>query len=346
MQSLARPFPSIAVLATVVGSALVAQAQVGCPPGRVLCRPASLLLFPEIDDRQAGEENLFDADGFDYLVTVTNTSSQSGVDVEFVYIDASSCLEFNRTEHLTANDTLSVITRFHNPKATRGYLYVFAKSPTTGMPIAFDHLVGAELVYAASQFGELDYSHKPFAFPAGPLVEGSVTDLDFDGIRDLDGLEYRRAPDELLIPRFMGQANQGTPQSDLILIALSGGAAFSQTFVDFLVMNDNEELFSSQTTFYCWTKRALLDLGTVYSNAFLQSTNHAPNEILNWNQQETGWMRLNGQFAASPAATIIDPAILAVLIERQGNGYASDLPFGYGAQDNGALLPHGLFGDP
>lgn len=346
MQHLERPLLSIAILLACLGSARVGDAQTGCDPGAVMCKPASLLLFPEIDDRQGSVEGFFDLDGFDYLVTVTNTSTSSGIDVEFVYIDSSACLEFNRTEYLTANDTLSVITRYHNPKGTRGYLYVFAKSPTTGQAVKFDHLIGDELVYEAEQFGDLDYSHKAFAFPAGrTLAENALTDLDADGVRDLNGFEYFRAPDKLLIPRFLGQASEGTPRSKLILVALSGGAAFQSTIVDGLLFNDNEELFSFQAQFYCWVKLDLTAISSAFTNDFLRVTNHAQNEILGWNLQEAGWLELDGLAASSAAEIINDPAILAVLVERHADGYAADLPFGLGSQNNGDLLPHSVFGD-
>jgi hypothetical protein len=59
---------------------------------------------------------------------------------------------------------------------------------------------------------------------------------------------------------------------------------------------------------------------------------------------ETGWFQLDGLVANSVSTTIIDPAILAVLVERNGSNEgpysrASELPFLNGKQTNGDLLP-------
>ena len=74
--------------------------------------PGSLLIYPEFDNRDAVVT----------LLTVTNTNQASPVTVEFVYrgrvgqFDNNlSCLETNLTTTLTHNDTLTVITNFHNP---------------------------------------------------------------------------------------------------------------------------------------------------------------------------------------------------------------------------------------
>ena len=83
-----------------------------------LDKPGSLLLFPYFDNSR----------GQSSFVTVTNTNSdfnQNGqlfagtVDVEFVYIDGESCLEFNRTRRLTPNDTITVNTYLDNPNDPR-----------------------------------------------------------------------------------------------------------------------------------------------------------------------------------------------------------------------------------
>ena len=89
----------------------------------------SLLVFPYYE---SGRNS---ASGLDTYVTVTNInlSPDTGtVKVEYVYINGSTCLEFNRTRTLTPGDTLTVNTRTDNPNSTSGYLYVFAKNKTTG----------------------------------------------------------------------------------------------------------------------------------------------------------------------------------------------------------------------
>ncbi len=298
--------------------------------------PGSLLVFPEFDSRN----------GSSTLLTVTNTApSGDPIAVEFVYIGRYDlqnhqlpCLEFNRTHTLTPNDTLSVITNFHNPNQGLGYVYVFAKNPTNGRAIVHNFLAGSSLVIDGRSGGSS--SHSPEVFP-GIGAEGTETDHDNDGLRDLNNVEYGCSPAEILVPRFLGQGV--SVASDLVLINLTGGSEFTAS-IDFLVYNDNEEVFSTQTSFQCWVKRPLLDISSVFSNSFLlYSTGNNPGENVG---VESGWFRMNGGVANSSAASFVDPAFLALLIERTpGGGQDADLPFVNGGQTNGDILCHSLFGD-
>jgi hypothetical protein len=297
----------------------------------------SLLLYPEFDNR----------DGVVSVLTITDVDcAGEDVDVEFVYIDETDCEEFNRTDRLTPCDTLTVITNFHNPEDEQGYVYAFAKDPLTGQPTKHDSLTGHLLILSGLE--AFEYAVNPLVFAAS--VDSGPTDLDGDGVRDLDGEEYEMAPDEILVPRFLGQgqvprANGGVGESELILIGLTGGQEFT-TRVDFLIYNDNEEVFSSEYEFYCWDKPSLLDISGVFANDFLQNwTDDDPDEILGAGGLESGWMRIDGAVAASTAVSIADPAFYAVLVERIGSFAAADLPFELCSQDNGDLLPSGVQGD-
>jgi len=327
---------SFAALAGAACLALGSSAYAG------VAQAGSLLVFPCYDNGR----------GATTLLTVTNQNSDpttGTVKVEYVYINAYNCQEVNRTRTLTPNDTLTVTSSADNPNATRGYVYVFAKHVTTGRAIKFDHLIGTSRVIGAGD--DDDFELPPYVFLAGEaLAEGAQTDLDSDGIRDLNGEEYEEAPDEVLVPRFVGQeggANHGKDLSasnsaSLVLINLSGGAAFD-AIVDFLVYNDNEEVFSAQYQFRCVKKVSLSSISGVFDNDFLLTTNHNLLEAVDGS--ETGWMRLNGNVAFSSAAQILDPALLAVLIERIDGATCGVLPFGIGVQDNGDLLPLGVLGD-
>ncbi len=298
--------------------------------------PASLLVFPEFDNRT----------GDLTLLTVTNTAEElDAVKVEFVYIGRMAasgqtipCLEYNRTEMLTSNDTISVITSAHNPNQSQGYVYVFAKNRITGKAMVHNHLIGHAMIIQG--LSQLDYSYEPEVF-LGIGAQGDDTDRDNDGLRDLNDIEYSCAPDEILIPRFLGQRPDF--ESQLVLLNLTGGSEFTAT-LDLLAYNDNEEAFSGQFSFQCWTKVSLLDVSQVFLDSFLRdNTAHDPQEDIG---VETGWLRLNGLNAVSTAATISDPAFLAMLIERTGSaGYAVDAPFISGTQKNGDLLSRSLFED-
>ncbi len=314
-------------------------------PGAASDGPASLLVFPQYDTRQ----------GSDTVLTVTNTNGDfsqlpsglfSGtVDVEFVYIlrfqddgDEVACLEFNRTQRLTPSDTLTVMARSHNPQPGRGYAFAFAKSPLTGQAISFDYLLGSGTQLDGIAGGT--YTVPVFKFKAGAAVPtGAPTDVDADGRRDLDGVEYAQAPDEVIFPRFFGQSGQPSGSS-LVMIHLSGGNPWT-AIVNLLTFNDNTDVFSSQFQFRCWTRTLLTDISAVFSNAFLfGATNHDVNEPAGYFGPETGWFRLDGSVAFSQRSTISDPAILACLIEADGPDSTCSLPFVVGLQANGALVPN------
>jgi hypothetical protein len=305
--------------------------------------PGSLLVFPNFDNTR-GDLTLY---------TVTNTSDDQvngTINVEFVYINWLNCQEFNRTRMLTPNDEISVLTKFDNPNMQKGYCYVFAKSKTTGAAIKFDHLVGCELVIEALQgLHAANYTLNPWAFKAGDaLAEGANTDLNSNGLRDLNGLEYEKAPDRLDFPRFLGQGGPLIASDNLILINLTGGAQFTAV-VDLLVYNDNEEVFSAQYAFQCWAKVDLGDISNLFYNDFLLTTNHASGEVFGpppGTFNETGWFRVNGNTAYSTAVQFADPAILAAQIETIGLIFGgATLPFTEGTQSNGSLLSHNLFGN-
>jgi len=295
--------------------------------------PGSLLLVPEFDNR----------DGTVTILTVTNTSADDEVDIEYVYQGRYSahnhghelfCEEFNRTETLTPNDTLTLITNAHNPQHEQGYVYIFAKE--AGVGSVHNYLIGQVMTVDGIEAFEYALNCVSYAAEAG--------DANADGLLALDGVEYEQSVDEILIPRFFGQRN-GMIESDLIFIGLTGGAAF-ETTVDFLIYNDNEEVFSSEYTFYCWDRVQLLRISGIFDNEFLHNyTNDDMNELMGASNYETGWFRMDGALANSSATTLASPAIYAVLVEKIGNRGAADLPFENGLQDNGLILARGVFGD-
>lgn len=324
--------------------------------------PGSLLVFHEFDNRQ-GVLTLYTVTNVndDTLVSSGSNLQAGTIDVEFVYRgrvglcnpppDEESgpkheclieCLEFNRTRRLTPNDTISLLTRADNPEQVQGYMYAFAKRVNTQIAVKFDWLIGNSLVLDG--LSVFDYSVNPVVYRAGSALEqGAATDLDSDGLRDLNGAEYEGTTDQILIPRFFGQGRQ--IHSDLVLINLSGGVEFDAT-VSFLVYNDNEEVFSAEHKFRCWKKIPLDQISNVFNQDFLRyQTNQDPNEIFGANTTEAGWMRLNGKIAVSQSAAILDPAILAMLVEKIGHFKAAEVPFTLGKQLNGDLLAEGPFGD-
>ncbi|MFT7669994.1 MAG: hypothetical protein ACI8X5_002701 [Planctomycetota bacterium] len=283
----------------------------------------SLLLYPEFDNR-VGDVS---------VLTITNVDVENSVDVEFVYIgrygsgsNYVNCAEFNREETLTPNDTLTLLTDAHNPQQEQGFVYAFAREGVAN-PVLHNGLIGSMMTFQG--FASIEYSINAVSY-----LGIDPTD-DGNGLRDLDGAEYEASPAELQIPRFFGQGAMFA--SELVLIGLSGGAKF-ETTVDFLIYNDNEEVFSAEHTFYCWDRIPLTDVTGVFANDFLQnSTNHDLTEHLGAGI-ESGWMRIHGAIASSTSTDIADPAVYAVLIERIGAYGGADLPFEEGSNTNGKLL--------
>jgi len=316
---------------------------------------ASLLVFPEFDNNR----------GSATVLTVTNVAEEGAdIDVEFVYIDGDTCEEFNRTETLTPNDTLTVLTRAHNPEMERGFVYVFAKDPQTGEAIVSNTLIGQAFVISSGNgckdcnpdtgaagggFGNaIEYGLNAFGFK-GVGEPGTPTDVDLDGLLDLDDIEYQQAPEEIHVPRFFGQSLAEGPRGNvydvLVLVSLTGGARF-QTTLDFLVYNDNEEVFSTEHNFECWDRVPLWAISGVFDSSFLRDyTNHDMGEMLGAPTVETGWMRIDGALASSTLTSIADPAFLAVLVEYTGSRGGADLPFELCTQPGGVLLPRTLTGE-
>lgn len=293
-------------------------------------KPGSLLVFPKYTN----------SPGTLTLLTVTNTSPTDGVRAHFLYINGDECQENNAVETLTARDTVTLITGAHSPDTGRGYVYVYARGATNPAPVTFNHLVGSSIVFDA--ISRSVYSIQPVVFD-GMTNEGETTDLDSDGIRDLDGLEYNKAPDQTVIPRFFGQSGVANIFSELVLVNLTGGRAFT-TSTNFLIFNDNEEAFSGEHSFYCWDSIPLRSISGAVRHSFLKNnTNHDPDEVIGFPDLEAGWILFDGGTASSTVVSISDPAVLVTLIEH-GQLASSQLPFVVGEQDNGSLLPSSIFG--
>lgn len=313
-------------LATVLGS--IALAVSSHADGR---NPGSLLVFPEY--RFGG--------GVDTIITITNTHATEPTTLHINYVSGvpgpTLCSPRDRTVELRPLDTFTALVSAHNAGGPQqGYVFVFAEGANGAR--SFNHLVGDTLTVDATLTSL--YSVEPIVFRS-PLALNVATDLDMDGIRDLNGNEYERAPDQILIPRFMGQS--ATYTSDLVLVALSGGRRFS-TIVDFLAYNDNEEIFSAQYEFACWDRAPLTVINGIFTKNFLQlATNQNMNEIVGAITEESGWIWINGHVASSTATDIPDPAILAVLVERSAaSKVGASMPFFKGTQLRGDLLPSGV----
>ena len=291
-------------------------------------RPGSLLVFPEFDNRT----------GRTTIVSVTNTDllpSPEGILLRFVYIRSTGCVFFDRRDALTPGDTLTFLSTAHMPaiQDDRGYLYVYAEDPNTLEAVAHDFLIGAAT--HSDAFTMFNYGYSAMAYES-PQPRGFPTDLNGNGARDLDGLEYVPAPNRVLVPRFL--ATVGTFNSDLILLGLSSELDASFT-TDLFVFNDNEEVFSVTTLHGCWARTPLAALSVIFSNGFLQSTTQDPLEILGAPNVESGWCRFHGRVAVTDDGFLqIDPAVIGMLVEGAAGTRSSSLPFWEGVRNVGSLF--------
>jgi hypothetical protein len=309
--------------------------------------PGSLLVYPCYDNRG----------GAISVISVVNTNGDTSGDthgniaVEFVYINGDTCLEFNRTVLLTPKDSFTAVTKYHNPNADQGYVYAFAKHPISGQAVAWDYLVGSMQVYTG--LNQLGFETMPYVFKAGsrvrnggPLDDLTPTDMDHDGIRDLNGIEYEKAPDIIVVPSFIGNGNllSMNVTGELVVLGLTG-IRFTN-LISFAIYNDNEEMFSAQLTFDCWDRFRLTDITNAFRDSFLQGSNNNPAETQGLNE-ETGWYEMNGIVAFTTAAQIQDPAFLAMQIQEIGifRSQSAERAFMIGRQSNGDLLPVSIFGD-
>ncbi len=289
--------------------------------------PGSLLLFPEYDTQGLS------------LLTVTNTSldvTTGAVSTRWVYVNANDCSGTAFDVLLAPGDTYSVAAGALFPAHQRGYAYVYATHPSTGQAIAFNHLIGASLRIEPVPSGT--YEIQPLPFRAVSAPTGAQTDFNNDGQPNLDGVEYEGVPDQVVIPRFLGQG--AYVQSDLVMLSLTGRSP--QPIDAFCtIYNDNEETFTQSVTFQCWDRRPLAAVSGFFTKAFLVGTNDAPGEIALLDE-ESGWARFEGLVTGTEP----DPAVLAFLIDRvQGSGVggrpAAVPGFGRGVQFNGRLAPPG-----
>ncbi len=276
----------------------------------------SLLVFPEFDNR-TGQRT--------YL-TLTNVDASRSVRVHLYLVNASNCLASNRTVTLTPRDTYTAVTSSLAASGQRGYVYAFAESTTTGRAIDFDWLAGSSLRVDGTE--ATDYTIQPFVY-RGLTGDGNNTDLDNDFKPDLDGAEYERSPNRICVPRFFGQASSAgtnTFVSDLVLFQPLAASGVTTT-VGYLVFNDNEQVFSAQSTFTCWSRRRLLSISGVFADSFLKSTPHAATEVVGQPLLESGWFEVDGIVATGPGSQSQgNPPILGVMIDLRPNSGA-DLPF-------------------
>lgn len=308
-----RPF--LLALTMLAASTLTHVAHAG---GR---EPGSLLLYPV--HRSGG--------GLFTVVSVTNTNTTpvtvgglgGSTRAHFFYTNVVpnpadpfrplGCLVFDRVEALTPADTFSVLTECHDLGVglqQQGYLVVVAEDPTAvDRPWSHNHLIGSALVLSATGFA---YTLEALAFQS-PAPPGAATDIDGDGHRDFDGVEYELLPDRLYLDSFLGAAD-----AQLALLNLTGDVMDLNT-VHFSVWNDYEVPLSATIVFRCWFEVPLTRISPLFDPLFLAGVPNDPDELdSNCNgvgDMETGWAVIQSLGVRNAGGVVVaaDGALMGAL---------------------------------
>lgn len=235
------------------------------------------------------------------ILNITNTSGTHDVNAHIEYVNVTNnpndpfcplgCTIFNRHEYLTANDTLSVLTRCHNvttPQAPMGYVVVTAQDPAqSNVDICFDHLMGTQFIFNMSGMF-LILNAQPIQCAAGDL--GTPTDVNQNQKQEFNGVEYLGLPDQVMVESFIA-----APRSRLCMINLTGECT-DTNHLYLSIYNDNELALSTTRPFKVWFDQPLEVVSPLFSSSFMASLPNDPEELDLFcdgsGDLETGWAKI------------------------------------------------------
>lgn len=173
-------------------------------------QPGSILFYP-IYTSDAVNSNIQNA-----RMSLTNVSSTESVCVHLFAVDGSSCSVLDAFVCLTPNQTTTFLASDFDPGNT-GYLMAVAVDCETGLPRAFNCLIGDEYVkFASGHEASLgaESIQAVMMFPGGTDPNVTTTDLIFDG------MFYNR------LPRVLVASNVPSPadgNSTMLILNRVGG---------------------------------------------------------------------------------------------------------------------------
>ncbi|MEQ8768331.1 MAG: hypothetical protein RL885_30790 [Planctomycetota bacterium] len=306
-------FVSLAMLALAAAPAKAESA------GR---HPGSLLIYPIFDS----------SPGAGTVVSVTNVAQTTSIDAHFIYIDADdNWREFNRFEPLTPRDEFTIRASTHVAGAKRGFLYIVAETLDGDRrdPDALNYLIGDEIVVDSQ--GNFLYAVEAIPFCAkAPFNSNGDDHLDFDDE------EYFKVSDKMYVSSFLGNTTGDGSNlvTTLLLVSLAGSSDY-ETRLDLLPYNNNEDEFSADYRFRCWSAVRLLDIDGFFHDTFLKNlpTWDSRNTGLSWT---SGWIEIDGDEAVDIVGNepkINDPPFVGAVVQAFGS-YSSGHLMHESAEDN------------
>jgi hypothetical protein len=304
--------------------------------------PASVLIFPFFSSSPTK----------DTILNITNINTDpvydahmggltGGVILHYYYVDGEDCNLTDRREYLTPGDTLSVMSRIHNPAMNSGWLYVVAEN-AAHQPCKFDGtdgndyptgLIGDAMV--ADPISNFLWSIPAIGIKAGPEIYKADMDLNGNGFIDF-GPEYEDLPKVLYLSSFFEQ-DWAAMIGELVLVTfvkdgeVDGGANEDvRVDLDFLFYNNDEVEFSQETDMRCWMVRGLKE---IFNGA--DNLGGAPALV------PTGWASMEVEDGVDDASGLNisadDLAILGVLVQRVGTSSYSCARLLHHSSDKSAL---------
>jgi hypothetical protein len=150
------------------------------------------------------------------------------------------------------------ITPVAPPPCEEGYLIAWVID-SFGRPIKFDGLIGDEVLRPSPE-GTFTIATAVNAVPiqaASGLAQNALTDVNGNHSLDFNGLEYQQLSGKIYgsvyYPKFDASRNE-LRNTELILLTLDvhSNAFNNPTFVNLNFYNEDEQLRSTSTAFFCW----------------------------------------------------------------------------------------------
>jgi large repetitive protein len=242
-------------------------------------------------------------------ISITNISGAEQAAVHLFVVDGSSCAVLDAFICLTPNQTTTFLASDFDPGAT-GYIVAVAVDRNTGLPIAFNCLIGDEYVKFTTGH-QANLGAEAIAavnmFPAGTDQTATTATLRFDGI------SYNALPRILALDSIGSRADQ----NDTLMIVNAVGGNFTRSGATIVSLFGN--LYDDAETSYSFSQNvSTCQYRTVLSNNFPRILNQFTNIIP---AGRTGWMKF---------WSTADIGLFGAAINRNPNAAANSGAFNQG----------------